>query len=252
MIANPCPTSTRLNRTPRPNVFILLFLSASFVPWRSPNCDVGSGRITPPSGEISGENETTRAMRSSTTAFRSMFTSPTARRLDQLNGCPCFYTTNATTFDFGFRINFQPRCFCSFIALQFSPRRADSGFDYSLSDAFLIARPPSPWLRRGMVLSFRTSDATVCLSRARCAGRFSRRIVDCADRTIAIRQIEQKRCIPIKIEVVNARLRKRLKKPGRQTDARRRRRRRFAGPENSAEPASYFTEQLGSPCFRLE
>ncbi len=30
-------------------------------------------------------------------------------------------------------------------------------------------------------------------------------VLDCADRTIAIRQIEQKRCIPIKIEVVNAR-----------------------------------------------
>jgi type II secretory pathway component PulF len=30
-------------------------------------------------------------------------------------------------------------------------------------------------------------------------------VLDCADRAIAIRQIEQKRCIPIKIEVVNAR-----------------------------------------------
>src|ERR1700730_8715065 len=30
-------------------------------------------------------------------------------------------------------------------------------------------------------------------------------VLDCPDRTIAIRQIEQKRCIPIKIEVVNAR-----------------------------------------------
>src|SRR3984893_4436453 len=30
-------------------------------------------------------------------------------------------------------------------------------------------------------------------------------VLDCADRTIAIRQIEQKRCIPIKIEVVDAR-----------------------------------------------
>jgi type II secretory pathway component PulF len=31
-------------------------------------------------------------------------------------------------------------------------------------------------------------------------------VLDCADRAIAIRQIEQKRCIPIKIEVVNPRL----------------------------------------------
>src|SRR2546430_15387785 len=30
-------------------------------------------------------------------------------------------------------------------------------------------------------------------------------VLDCADRTIAIRQIEQKRCIPIRIEIVNAR-----------------------------------------------
>src|SRR5213075_2867980 len=29
-------------------------------------------------------------------------------------------------------------------------------------------------------------------------------VLDCADRAIAIRQIEQKRCIPIKIEVVDA------------------------------------------------
>src|SRR4029077_17584959 len=38
-------------------------------------------------------------------------------------------------------------------------------------------------------------------------------ILDCPDRTIAIRQIEQKRCIPIKIEVVNARP-EALEKPG--------------------------------------
>src|SRR5207302_2897103 len=30
-------------------------------------------------------------------------------------------------------------------------------------------------------------------------------VLDCADRAIAIRQIELKRCVPIKIEVVNAR-----------------------------------------------
>src|SRR6266403_221925 len=30
-------------------------------------------------------------------------------------------------------------------------------------------------------------------------------VLDCADRTIAIRQIEQKRCVPIRIEIVNAR-----------------------------------------------
>jgi len=34
MIANPCAMNARLNRTPRANVFILLSLFASSVPWK--------------------------------------------------------------------------------------------------------------------------------------------------------------------------------------------------------------------------
>jgi len=45
-------------------------------------------------------------------------------------------------------------------------------------------------------------DATVCLSSAQRPGGLVEGVLDCADRAVAIRQIEQQRCIPIRIESV--------------------------------------------------
>jgi type II secretory pathway component PulF len=66
-------------------------------------------------------------------------------------------------------------------------------------------------------------------------------VLDCADRTIAIRQIEQKRCVPIKIEVVRARP-EATEKPTRATSVR-----PSAPTQNLKIPQSQlliFTEQL--------
>src|SRR5689334_3061547 len=55
MIANPCATSTRLNRTPRANVLILLCFSASFVPWKVQIAS-SSANETPPIGGFGGSD----------------------------------------------------------------------------------------------------------------------------------------------------------------------------------------------------
>src|SRR5690348_16989661 len=79
MIANPCAPSARLNRTPRANVFILLFLSASFVPLK---VQLRPGQCgARPDNERCGAFRDSTSGKSKATAFRTMFTPLTVRKI---------------------------------------------------------------------------------------------------------------------------------------------------------------------------
>ena len=99
--------------------------------------------------------------------------------------CPQFYTTNpATTFDFGiFALTSRRDAFVCLLHGHLRQDVAEVQFPINLPDLM-----PQ--------FTYRARDAQ---------GALVEGVLDCADRAIAIRQIEQKRCIPIKIEVVDVR-----------------------------------------------
>ena len=111
MIANPCAMSTRLNRTPRANVLILLFFSASFVPWKV-QIAMRSANKTPPTGGINGRNRDNtcdeignndRAQHVHSTNGAEDIKSPSHVHLYIRPARSRLSISN-------FRINFQPRC----------------------------------------------------------------------------------------------------------------------------------------------
>ena len=93
MIANPCATSTRLNRTPRANVLILLFLSASFVPWKV-QIVTRSGNQTPPVNGM-GKKHRDNTCEEIGNNGRAQHVHSTNGTEDTKFGpqCPSFYTT---------------------------------------------------------------------------------------------------------------------------------------------------------------
>src|SRR5215472_5338391 len=167
MIANPCAMSTRFNRTPTANVFILLFLSASSVPWKVliSTAEESVGK-PPPANEVKlrvGDRDNTPDEIENNSRPQRVQNAADSNRQEW----NCQFLVNNSRRSLG----------------------RDGPPDFRILDFELLSRPMPQF-------AYRARDAQ---------GALVEGVIDCADRAIAIRQIEQKRCIPIKIEVVDAR-----------------------------------------------
>jgi len=103
MIANPCAPSARLNRTPKANVLILLFLSASSVPWKV-QLETLSVFEAPPAGGIGGRcRDNTRGKIESHSTPQHVHAPLTKRKIAPA-GRLSIFLYNQSLYDFRFGI----------------------------------------------------------------------------------------------------------------------------------------------------